>query len=107
MSPASRSDREAAYFTLLRATEERDQLMRYRDFLHDELARLDAFVTETRTREDALPRRMRRPVEQTTKQMAEAVGRRRNAVAAEYRRMDDRIGAAEDFVRECEAEHDR
>ena len=105
MSRAGRDEREAAYFTMLRAIEERDELLRYRDFLHDELARLDAFVAETREREDVLPRRMRRPVEQTTKQLTDAVGRRRNAVASEHRRIDDRISAAEDFVRECEADY--
>ena len=105
MGKAGRDEREAAYFTMLRAIDERDELMRYRDFLHNELARLEGFVNETRELEDALPRRMRKPIEQTTKQLADAVGKRRNAVEMEYRRIDDRISAAEAFVRECETEY--
>jgi hypothetical protein len=100
----ARSEYDAAYFTLLRAIEERDELLRYREFLDSERARLDAFTEATRQREDALARKMRRPIEATTKPLLEAVGRRRTIVLEELRRMDDRVSAAEDFVRECEEE---
>jgi hypothetical protein len=40
----AKSEYDAAYFTLLRAIEERDELLRYREFLDSERARLDAFT---------------------------------------------------------------
>ncbi len=104
---SARSEYDAAYFTLLRAIEERDDLLRYRDWLVEELERLDAFAEATRDRTDALPRRVRRPMESTTRPLLEAVGRRRSAVLDEQRRIDDRIRAAEEFAAECQAEVDR
>jgi Zn-dependent oligopeptidase len=83
----SRSEYDAAYFTLLRAREEHAQLLSYREYLVSEL-----------------PRRMRRPVDQTTKAVVEAVGTRRSVVFAELERMDDRISNAQQFVEECETE---
>ena len=97
---------DAAYFTLLRARDEHQDLLRYRDFLDAERSRLDGFAAETRENIDALARRVRRPVEATTKQLLEAVGRRRAAVLDERRRVDDRIQAAEAFVEECQSEVD-
>ena len=104
---SARSEYDAAYFTLLRALEERDDLLRYRDWLVVERERLDTFGDETRNRTDALPRRVRRAMESTTRPLLEAVGRRRSAVLDEQRRIDDRIAAAEGFVSECQAEVDR
>lgn len=98
---------EAAYFTLLRAQEEHQDLIRYRDFLDAERTRLDGFAEQTRQGTDALARRMRRPIEATNKPLLEAVGRRRATVLDERRRVDDRISAAQDFVAECQAEVDR
>jgi hypothetical protein len=100
----ARSEYDAAYFTLLRAMEERDDLLRYRDFLEGERERLDAFAAETRERTEPLPRKVRRPIDGTTKPLLEAVGRRRAIVLDELRRMDDRVANAEAFVAECEAE---
>lgn len=100
----ARSEYDAAYFTLLRAVEERDDLLRYREFLHAERERLDAFTSATGAADDSLPRKLRRPVVQTSKPMLEAVGRRRSTVLEELRRIDDLVAAAEEFVRECEAE---
>lgn len=99
-----KAEYEAAYFTLLRAVEERDDLLRYREHLHAEAARLDAFTDETGHGDDALPRRVRRPLAQTTKPLLEAVGRRRSVVLDELRRIDERVAAAEQFVLECEEE---
>jgi hypothetical protein len=103
---AASSEYDAAYFTLLRAREEHGDLLRYREFLLAERDRLDAFVRKLRTEADVVPRRMRRPVDQTTKAVVEAVGVRRAVVLAEYERMDDRIAAAQEFVEECETEVD-
>lgn len=101
---STRSEYDAAYFTLLRAIEERDALLRYQEFLEQEQGRLDAFATQTRDLADAVPRKVRRPIDQTTKGVLEAVGRRRAAVLDELRRLGERLVNAEDFVRECEDE---
>lgn len=100
----ARSEFDAAYFTLLRAVEERDTLLRYRDYLEAERERLDRFAESTRRDEEPLPAKVRRPVQATTKPLLEAVGRRRSTVLDELRRVEDRIAAAEAFVRECEEE---
>lgn len=102
MSP--RSELDAAYFTMLRAVEERDALLRYRDFLHGERERLDAFAEGTRESGSDLPRKVRRTVERTDRPLLEAVGRRRTVVLDEVARIDGRIAAAEAFVTECEEE---
>ena len=105
--PMRSKEYDAAYFTLLRAREEHQDLLRYRDFLDAERTRLDAFAEETRDTADALPRKVRRPVAATTKPLLEAVGRRRVVVLDERRRVDDRIAAAEAFVAECQEDVDR
>lgn len=103
---SSRGEYEAAYFTLLRAREEHDQLLRYAEYLRAEQRRLDDAAAVTRSAEDALPKRLRRPISQTTKPLLEALGARRNIVLGEQSRMDDRLRAAQDFVEECEREVD-
>ena len=101
---ATRSEYDAAYFTLLRAREEHSDLLRYREFLVAERDRLDAFVQQVRSQADVVPRRMRRPVDQTTKAVVEAIGVRRSVILTESARIDDRIANAQAFVEECEAE---
>lgn len=100
----NRAEYDAAYFTLLRAIEERDALLRYDEYLKAERAALEQFGEEVTGRAEQLDRKVRRPIDRTTKQLLEAVGRRRSAVLDELSRIDDRIVAAEDFVTECEAE---
>lgn len=95
---------DAAYFTLLRAIDERDALLRYRDLLEAEVQRLDGFTETTHELDELLPRRLRRPVTGTSKPLLEAVGRRRAVLLDELTRLDDRLEAAEAFVRECEEE---
>ncbi|MDP9405493.1 MAG: hypothetical protein M3O86_02675 [Actinomycetota bacterium] len=101
---SAKSEYDAAYFTLLRAREERDDLLRYGEYLHAEQERLEAFAATTRDAAEALPRRVRRPVDATTRPLLEAVGRRRAVVLDERRRLDDRLANAERFVEECELE---
>lgn len=100
----SRSEYDAAYFTLLRAREEHAHLLSYREYLSGERLRLDQFAAQLRQEAEHLPRRMRRPIDQTTKAVVEAVGARRSVVLAELERMDDRITAAQEFVDECETD---
>lgn len=101
---SAKAEYDAAYFTLLRAIEERDGLLRYREFLEAERARLDTFSDATREVGEAVPERIRRPVDRTAKQLLEAVGRRRVVVLDELARLDKRVAQAEAFVAECEAE---
>lgn len=103
----ARTEAEAAYFTLLRAIDERDSLLREKEYLGAELLRLDGFADEVREREADLPRPPPRAVTATTKPLMEALGTRRTAVEHALERIDERIDAAEAFVRECEAEHHR
>lgn len=101
---SAKSEYDAAYFTLLRAQEERDHLLRYGEFLEAERYRLDRFAASTQSATDELPRALKRAVDATTKGLLEAVGRRRAVVLAELGRMDERITNAEAFVRECESD---
>ena len=103
---SAKSEYDAAFFTLLRAREERDDLLRYSEFLDAELTRCESFADETRDLIDALPRKMTRTIAGTTKPLLEAVGRRRAAVLDERKRMADRIANADRFVEECELELD-
>ena len=99
---SAKSEREAAYFTLLRAQAERDDLLRYQQFLEDEGLRLEGFVDQTRALVEPVSPRVRRGLDATQKPMVEAVGRRRTVVADELRRCGPRLAAAEAFVEECE-----
>jgi hypothetical protein len=101
---SAKSEYEAAYFTLLRAREEHSEMLRYGEFLAIERQRLEQLAADIRTDEDALPRKLQRPVNQTTKPLLQAIGARRNIVLSELGRLDDRLSAAQAFVEECEAE---
>lgn len=103
---SAKAEFDAAYFTLLRARDERDALLRYAEFLEAEQNRLEAFADETRDLMDSLDRRVVRPIAATTKGVLEAVGRRRAAVLDERRRMPERLANADRFVEECEMEVD-
>ena len=103
---STRSEYEAAYFTLLRAREEHEQLLRYGEQLQAELARLDDFSAATQEAEQSRPARLRRPLSQTTKPLLQAIGARRNLVLSELGRLDERVSAAQEFVEECETEVD-
>lgn len=99
---STKSEYEAAYFTLLRAREEHAALLRYGEYLAAERQRLDDMASATRAGEEALPRTLRRPISQTSRALLEAIGARRSVVLSELSRLDDRTRAAQDFVEECE-----
>jgi hypothetical protein len=101
---ASRSEQDAAYFTLLRAREELDHLRRYEEFLQEELDRLDAASESVRRGAELVPRKFRRMVESTDGPLLEAIGRRRSIVLSERDKVPERISAQEAFVAECEEE---
>jgi hypothetical protein len=100
---SSRSERDAAYFTLLRAREELDHLRRYQQWLDEELDRLED-VRRAVEAAGGVPRRFRRLVESTDKPLLEALGRRRAIVRSERDRAPERVAAQEAFVQECEAD---
>jgi hypothetical protein len=101
---ATKSEYDAAYFTLLRAQEEHTGLLRYREFLEREAARLEEFAGQTRAHAEELPRNLRRPVDSTLRPLLEAIGRRQALVLEEFGRMDERLDAAQAFIEECELE---
>ncbi len=102
-----RDEVEAAYFTLLKAREQLDDLRRYEDFLADEVRRLRRFTSETQAHEHQVEARLRRRLSHTRQPLADAVNGRIETCADELERMPDRIADAEAFVTSCEAEHDR
>lgn len=95
---------QAAYFALLRAREEVEALRRYGEHLEAERQRLDAFAGHVNTDPPGVPGALRRRLDATAKPLLEAIGRRRATVLAELDRLPERIGAAEAYVVECEAE---
>lgn len=99
-----KSEYDAAYFTLLRAREELEHLRRYQEYLEQELARLAAFVRDINDGPEVVPRKFRRMLDSTAKQVVEAVGRRRAIVLSERDAVPQRIDDQEAFVRELEDE---
>jgi hypothetical protein len=99
-----RAEEEAAYFTLLRAREELDHLRRYQRFLDEELDRLGDVRRSVEQAASAIPRKFRRMVDSTDKQLLEAVGRRRAIVLSEQEKVPQRLADQEAFVTECEAD---
>lgn len=100
------SDVEAAYFALLRAREELASLRRYGEYLADERRRIRRFRTEGEALRDEVDRRLRRALAHTDGQLQEALGTRMSVIEDELARLPDRIEAAEEYVAECEQEHD-
>jgi len=103
---AERSEREAAYFVLLRAREELSDLLRYAEHLDDELRRLRRTVREEEALRASVPARTRRLLRGSDTELREASERRVSLIEDERARLPDRIEAAERFVAECERHHD-
>lgn len=99
---SGRSEYDAAYFTLLRAQEELGHLRRYQQFLDEEVGRLADITRQVDAASQVVPRKFRKMVDSTDKQLLEAVGRRRAIVLAEQRKVPQRIADQEAFVTECE-----
>lgn len=103
---AERSERETAYFALLRARDELTALRRYAEHLDDELRRLRRAEREEAALRDGVPPRMRRALRASDAELAEVRARRVALLEDERLRLPDRIVAAEAFVQECERHHD-
>jgi DNA repair exonuclease SbcCD ATPase subunit len=101
-----RSERETAYFALLRARDELDMLRRYAEHLEDEVRRLRRAEREEAALRSSAPERMRRALRASDAELADVSQRRIALVEDELMRLPGRIAAAEAFVSECERHHD-
>ena len=101
-----RTERETAYFALLRAREELSALERYREHLDAELRRIRRAGREEQALRDDIPERMRRVLRPSDGELAEVMQRREALIEDELARLPVRIEAAEAFVLECERHHD-
>lgn len=101
----ARDEVEAAYFALLRAREELDNLRRYEEFLRAEAQRLRRTTREGEALLGQVDRRVARALVHTERPLAEAVALRLRVIEEELGRMPERIAAAEAFVETCDQEH--
>lgn len=102
-----RDDVEAAYFALLRARDDVSDLQRYQEYLADEARRLRRSTAEADALSTQAPPRLRRRLLHTDGPLADAIRGRLEVIADELRWVPDQLVAAEAYVAECEAEHDR
>jgi uncharacterized protein involved in exopolysaccharide biosynthesis len=101
-----RSERDAAYFALLRARDELSDLRRYAEHLEDELRRLRRTDREDEALRASVPARTRRVLRGSDAELREVNERRIALIEDERVRLPGRIAAAEAFVAECERHHD-
>jgi hypothetical protein len=101
-----RSERDAAYFALLRARDELADLRRYAEHLDEELRRLRRTANEEEALRSTVPARTRRLLRSSDEELREACDRRVALIEDERARLPGRIEAAEIFVAECERHHD-
>jgi hypothetical protein len=102
-----RNEVEAAYFTLLRARDELTALQRYSELLDQEVQRLHRFRAEGAALFDRADRRLLRPLRHSDGPLQEAIDQRLRVIADERDRLPDRMAAAQAFVDEAEAAHER
>lgn len=101
-----RDETEAAYFALLRARQELDELRRYDEYLASEAQRLRRTTREGQALAASVPPRLLRALRHTDQPLEEAIDARLRTIEDERGRLPDRIAAAEHFVEECEQEHE-
>jgi hypothetical protein len=97
-----RSEREAAYFTLLRARDELSGVERYAEYLQAERQRLRRSVSEEAALRGTVSERLRRILRGTDDELTQAVERRLALIEDELLRLPPRIDAAAAYVLECE-----
>lgn len=101
----ARDEVESAYFALLRAGEELDNLRRYEEYLRAEGQRLRRTTSEGQALFDQVDRRLARAIRHTDQPLTDATDARLRVLTEELARMPERIEAAEAFVEECDHEH--
>jgi hypothetical protein len=99
---AEQSEREAAYFTLLRARDELSGLERYHDYLLSELRRLRRSAQEDEALRATVLERYRRILRGSDDELATTFERLMALIDAELLLLPARIEAAAEYVRECE-----
>jgi hypothetical protein len=97
-----RTEREAAYFALLRARDELTVLSRYEEYLHAEAQRLRRTASEDAALAAGVDDRARRVLRASDLDMAEMFERRLRLIDDELSRLPERLAAASAFVEECE-----
>ncbi len=100
--PRERTEREAAYFALLRARDELTVLSRYEEYLHAEAQRLRRTVSEGSALAAGVAEAVRRVLRASDTETAELIERRLRLIEDELRRLPDRLAAASAYVEECE-----
>lgn len=96
---------ETAYFALLRAREEAEQLRAYHDYLTSEAQRLRRNQAEGRALSDTVDRRYRRMFGPNDQSLNEVVTERLALIDDELLRLPARIDAADAFVVSCETQY--
>lgn len=96
---------ETAYFALLRAREEIQQLRNYQEYLSVEARRLRRNQSESAALIDTVDRRYRRLFQANDQAVFEAVAERLTLIDDEHQRLPLRITAAEEFVNDCERQY--
>jgi len=99
---AERSERETAYFTLLRARDELSGLERYHEYLQAELRRMRRSTQEDEALRGTALDRYRRILRGSDDELATAFERRAALIDDELLRIPTRIEAAAAYVHECE-----
>lgn len=96
---------ETAYFALLRAREEVQQLRNYEEYLNAEARRLRRNQSESAALIDTVDRRYRRLFLPNDQAVAEAVTERLALIRDELDRLPRRIDAADEFLNDCERQY--
>lgn len=96
---------ESAYFALLRAREEAQQLRNYQEYLNAEARRLRRNQSESAALTDTVDRRYRRLFQPSDQALFEAVTERLALIHDELGRLPLRIVAADEFVTDCERQY--
>jgi hypothetical protein len=97
-----RTEREAAYFALLRARDELTSLSRYEEYLHAEIQRLRRSASEGAALAAAVAEPVRRALRASDTDLSELLDRRLHLIADELARLPERLQAASAYVEECE-----
>ncbi len=97
-----RTEREAAYFALLRARDELTILSRYEEYLHAEAQRLRRQASEGAALAAGVSDAARRVMRASDTELTEVVERRLRLIDDELSRLPERLAAASEYVEECE-----
>jgi hypothetical protein len=101
-----RTERDAAYFALLRARDELTALSRYEEYLHEEARRVRRSASEAAALTASVAEPTRRVLRTSDTDLAEVLERRLRVIEDELRHLPERLRAASAYVEECERTSD-